>query len=89
MMVAHSVTWCQVLCNAHVLAEESAFFLAEFANPDFGGSQKVVHLESIKGDTLETVVAALYNATIKLNRDNIERFLHCADMLQASPAPTR
>ncbi|BDA45451.1 hypothetical protein COCOBI_07-2380 [Coccomyxa sp. Obi] len=32
----------EVLCNAHLLAEESAFFLAEFAKPEFGGSHNVL-----------------------------------------------
>lgn len=76
----------QVDCNSLLLAEESVFFTAKFSNPDFGGSSRLVELQDVDGDTLETVVAALLTATIKLDRDNIERFLHCADMLQASPA---
>lgn len=70
-------------CNSLLLAEESVFFTAKFSNPDFGGSSRLVELQDVDGDTLETVVAALLTATIKLDRDNIERILHCADMLQA------
>ena len=77
------------MCNSLLLAEESVFFTAKFSNPDFGGSQKVVELQDVDGDTLETVIGALLTASITLDRDNIERFLHCADMLQACAAPAR
>ena len=69
-------------CNSLVLAEESHFFTAKFSNPDFGGSSGVVEFPDLDGDTLETVVTALLTATIKLDGRNIERILHCADMLQ-------
>ncbi|BDA45450.1 probable Kelch-like protein 6 at N-terminal half [Coccomyxa sp. Obi] len=74
----------EVYYNSLLLAEESVFFAAKFSNPDFGGSQKVVQLEDVDGGTLENVVEALLTAYIKLDRDNIERYLHCADMLQLS-----
>lgn len=76
----------QVACNSLLLAEESVFFTAKFSNPDFGGSSRLVELQDVDGDTLETVVAALLTATIKLDRENIEPILHCADMLQVSPS---
>ena len=72
----------QVPCNSLVLAEESHFFTAKFSNPDFGGSSGVVEFPDLDGDTLETVVTALLTAKIKLDPSNIERILHCADMLQ-------
>lgn len=77
----------QVPCNSLVLAEESHFFTAKFSNPDFGGSSGVVEFPDLDGDTLETVVTALLTATIKLDGSNIERILHCADMLQVLQAP--
>ena len=76
------VLWAQVPCNSLVLAEESHFFTAKFSNPDFGGSSRVVEFPDLDGDTLETVVTALLTSTIKLDGSNIERILHCADMLQ-------
>jgi hypothetical protein len=72
----------QVACNSLVLAEESHFFTAKFSNLDFGGASGVVDLPDVDGDTLETVVAALLTACIRLDTHNIERILHCADMLQ-------
>ena len=72
----------QVACNALVLAAESLFFAAKFSNPDFGGASGEVNLPDVDGDTLETVVTALLTASIRLGTHNIERILHCADMLQ-------
>ena len=75
-------------CNSLLLAEESQFFTAKFSNPDFAGPTRLVELQDVDGDTLETVVAALLTATIKLDSTNIERILHCADMLQVNVCHT-
>jgi hypothetical protein len=73
----------QVTCNALLLAEESVFFTAKFTNTEnYAGIDGVVDLPDVDGDTLETVVEALLKASIKLDNHNIERILHCADMLQ-------
>lgn len=69
-------------CDAPTLGSESPYLLAKFASLDSGGSQNVLDIKSVDGDTLETIVGALYSGKIKLSKDNIERLLHCADMLQ-------